>query len=520
MKQKQILLLTTFTLLLQGCGSNSNNFELDEEKKWEIEARHYAEKYVNVPLWDVTNGVAIENTPAEKEKNRRKFIEEYIVQKREIARQEKEIASSPRFSYIFNNTLRVNLPSPRILGICGDGSSYKGIVSNDFKHTIRNIWKSLSEKGFSGFDDTILNDDNKFVFSLSKAGGTPYDTSLELPEGQHRNFAYKYVQPFVVEPRYPWSYGDYLKELKDVSILLGLKYHNKALTLVRTADGKYEAVLADEFRQDPTGKNSDRYIPPKIDSDIPVTQAQIEEWNQVFIDALKEDPFFGKQMSVPADTSGNASALNALKGKVGVDAIALRVDGVLGSQMDLGLPVYVQLKGDVDHSKTTDGITGLVAYRFGNTAVGAIQSYSNESETSHTETSLVAAQALGNMYIEGQLGTVSFEGGSGMRSQVRLGVDTPYGMPFVQLTHRDFGALSDTAAYVGLEVSGLALKTADYTFSTELLTKAGHHSVNGSVGVIEGSAKLSFSHGLSVDTELSFGSNTSSKLSLNVAFEQ
>ena len=224
--------------------------------------------------------------------------------------------------------------------------------------------------------------------------------------------------------------------------------------------------------------------------------------------------------TTPADTSGSTSALNALKGKTGVDAAQLRVNGVAGLQMDLGLPVYVQLKGDVDSSKTTDGVTGLVAYRFGNTAVGAIQSYANESNAHHTETYLVAAQSLRNMYIEGQLGTVSFEGGSGMRSQVRLGVDTSYGMPFVQLTHRDFGALSDTAAYVGLEVSALELKASDYTFSTQLITKTGHHSVNGNIGAIEGSAKLSFSHGLSVDTQISFGSNTSSKLSLNVAFEQ
>lgn len=240
----------------------------------------------------------------------------------------------------------------------------------------------------------------------------------------------------------------------------------------------------------------------------------------MFVDALKEDPFFGKQMSAPTDTSGNASALGVLKGKVGVDARQLMVNGVSGSQMDLGLPVYVQLKGDVDQSKTTDGVTGLVAYRFGNTAVGAIQSYANESNAHHTETSVVAAQSLGNMYFEGQLGTVSFEGGSGMRSQVRLGVDTSYVRPFVQLTHRDFGGKSDTAAYVGLEVSALELKTSDYTFRTQLLAKAGHHSVKGSVGALEGSARLSFSHGLSVDTQVSFGSNESSKLSLNVAFEQ
>jgi hypothetical protein len=225
-------------------------------------------------------------------------------------------------------------------------------------------------------------------------------------------------------------------------------------------------------------------------------------------------------MNTPADLSGRASTVAGLKGKTGVDAAQLRVNGVAGSQVDLELPVYVQLAGDVDPSKTTEGVTGLVAYRFGNTAMGAIHSYANASNAHHTETSVVAAQSLGNMYIEGQLGTVSFEGGSGMRSQVRLGVDISYGMPFVQLTHRDFGSTTETVAYVGLEVSALEYKATDYTMSAQLIAKAGHHSVKGSVGSIEGSAKISFSHGLSVDTQVSLGSNTSSKLSLNVAFEQ
>jgi hypothetical protein len=161
-----------------------------------------------------------------------------------------------------------------------------------------------------------------------------------------------------------------------------------------------------------------------------------------------------------------------------------------------------------------------VAYRFGNTVVGAIQSYANASNTAHTETSMVAAQLLGNMYLEGQLGSVSFEGGSGMRSQVRVGIDTPYGMPFVQLTHRDFGAKSDTAAYVGLEVSSLEIKTAEYTLSTHAMAKVGRHSDKGNVGAIEGTAKLSFRDGLAIDTQLTLESQASPKLSLNVSFEQ
>jgi hypothetical protein len=391
----------------------------------------------------------------------------------------------------------------------------QGEYSPQYFRTVNKLVKRIKEKGFDVSFETgkYLGTFPKYMFRVSNNDRL----TMTIPQPNPSNF-HTLLTSMLLRDTVPSSdLHRYIINLGYVRTLIGVKYKDKALTLVEEGEQyKPILVLADEFRK----RDYYHFFPPKIDSDIPVTQAQIEEWNQVFIDALKEDPFFGKQMSAPADTSGSTSALNALKGKTGVDAAQLRVNGVAGSQMDLGLPVYVQLKGDVDSSKTTDGVTGLVAYRFGNTAVGAIQSYSNESETSHTETSLIAAQSLGNMYIEGQLGTVSFEGGSGIRSQVRLGVDTPYGMPFVQLTHRDFGATSDTAAYVGLEVSGLELKTSDYTFSTQLIAKAGHHSVKGNVGVIEGSAKISFSHGLSVDTQVSFGSNTASKLSLNVAFEQ
>jgi hypothetical protein len=309
----------------------------------------------------------------------------------------------------------------------------------------------------------------------------------------------------------------YLISLGYVRTLIEVKYQDKALTLVKEGEENTPIlVLADEFRK----RNYYERFPDKIDSDVLVTPEQIDEWNQVFIDALKDDPFFGKQMSTPTDISGSVSALPALRGKSSIDATQLMVNGVSGLQVDWRLPMYIQLKGEVDHSKTTDGITGLVTYRFGNTVVGIIQSYANEFNAPHTEASMIVAQSLRNMFVESQLGSVSFDKGSGIRFQMRVGVNTPHVMPFVQLTHRDFWSKSDTAAYVGLEVPTIEFKTSEYTFNTQWLAKIGHQREKGSIGTFEGIAKLFFSQGLTVDTQLTLGSNDSTKLSLNVSFEQ
>jgi hypothetical protein len=131
------------------------------------------------------------------------------------------------------------------------------------------------------------------------------------------------------------------------------------------------------------------------------------EWydkgNKVMVDALKEDPFF-KQFfeapTAPADTSGSVSTLAALKGTTGVNATQFTMNGISGSLVDLGLPVYVQLKGSMDQGKSTDGATGLVAYKLGNSVVGVIQSYANSGtgftdNSRHTESSIVAAHSFG-----------------------------------------------------------------------------------------------------------------------------
>lgn len=73
-----------------------------------------------------------------------------------------------------------------------------------------------------------------------------------------------------------------------------------------------------------------------------VSETLIKEWNQVFIDVLKTDPFFKQLFEAPAaptDASGSTSALFALKSRLGMDATQITVNGISGSQVDLGLPM-------------------------------------------------------------------------------------------------------------------------------------------------------------------------------------
>jgi hypothetical protein len=258
-------------------------------------------------------------------------------------------------------------------------------------------------------------------------------------------------------------------------------------------------------------------VPPAIQStDEIIPESTLKEWNQLFLEVLKNDPYFKPLFGIapvaPTDSSGSTSALAALNGKSGVDSTQLMMNGVSGSHLDLGLPVYVHLKGSMDQGKSTTGMTGLVAYKLGNFALGVIQSYANSgtgftSDSRQLETSIIAAHSFGLVFVEGQFGSISatdinFKNWSGVRSQVRLGIDTPFGAPFVQLTHRDFGHTSDTAGYMGFEIANTEFKADTYAFSTSLLTKVGHHSVHGSTGSIDWTAALNLNSGVAFNLSI------------------
>ena len=191
--------------------------------------------------------------------------------------------------------------------------------------------------------------------------------------------------------------------------------------------------------------------------------------------------------------------------------------------------MYVKLKGAIQ-GKSTDGATGLVAYKLGNSVLGIIQSYANygsgfSSDSRHMESSIVAAHSFGSAFVEAQFGSVSAvdvnsKDWSGLRTQLKIGIDTPFGAPFVQLTHRDFGTTSDTAAYIGFEIANAEFKADTYIFSTTLLTKAGYRSVHGTTGSIDWTAALTLNSGIAFNTNLNLDSAAESKAAFNVSLDR
>jgi hypothetical protein len=284
---------------------------------------------------------------------------------------------------------------------------------------------------------------------------------------------------------------------------------------------------------------------PKLYNETGALPSTKEDWERVGVPELTDEEILAlaakenlKQEKVgkstaptaPADSSGSTSALAALKGKSGMDATQFIVNGVSGSQIDLELPMYVQLKGSVDQGKSTTGMTGLVAYKLGSSVLGVIQSYDNSgagftADSRHLESSIVAAHSFGLLFVEGQFGSISatdvnFNNWSGVRSQVRLGIDTPFGAPFVQLTHKDFGHTSDTAGYVGFEIANSEFKAASYAFRTSLLTKVGHHSVHGATGAIDWTAALNLNSGVAFTTHLTLDSALESKAAFTLSLDR
>lgn len=416
-------------------------------------------------------------------------------------------------------------------------------ISTPVKKILSTIWSNLESKGFSATSAELGLDKATCIYNIPKikeplAVGTAQTPAL--PVGSDTDQSSEEIGSFSDEHTFQTKIitrllSPYMPNANPVNI--DLRYLSTDFTPI--LDKFY-------FKKRQVDINGTTKRLHKAIDGVPFTykpgdslyedisESTLKEWNQVFIDAFKADPFFKQFFEAPvapADTSGLASGLAALKGRLGMDATSLMVNGISGSQVDLGLPMYVQLKGSLDHGKSTTGMTGLVAYKLGNSVLGVVQSYSNSGTgfnaySRQLESSVIAAHSfVGLMFVEGQFGSVSatdvnFKNWSGVRSQVRLGVDTPFGAPFVQLTHRDFGLTSDTAGYVGFELATTEFKADTYAFSTSLLTKVGRHSVHGATGSIDWTAALNLNSGVAFNTNLTLGSTLESKAAFNLSLDR
>ena len=498
MKHKYILLTTAIALMLTACGTTNEQFPPTDNEE------------IIPPI--------IPTDPAkEKQKER-------IAQIRQ---------------YMFGDTLKTNEDEPRDPKIVGGpvGSWYHAILTPAMKNTVKSVWTALKTHGFSGYDDSVLEGKTRYDVNTHVVGWK--SAFLDLRENE-RAFHSLLINNLGAQLGAVSSSDFY-------NALLGLKFGGQYIIEIKDSQqmvrpfkekeyknftrAKEMYALADAWRDGESGYTYK--LPERLPTDTIIPEATLKEWNQIFIDALKEDPFFKQFFEAPlapTDASGSASALAALKGKSGLDSTQLMMNGVSGSHVDLGLPVYVQLKGSMDQGKSTAGMTGLVAYKLGNSVLGVIQSYANSgtgfnSDSRQLESSIIAAHSFGLMFVEGQFGSISasdvnFKNWSGVRSQLRLGIDTPYGAPFVQLTHRDFGSTSDTAGYVGFEIANTEFKADTYAFSTSLLTKVGHHSVHGSTGSIDWTAALNLNSGVAFSTNLTLGSTFESKAAFNLSLDR
>ncbi|QOL20240.1 hypothetical protein [Candidatus Bodocaedibacter vickermanii] len=457
MKTQEILLITTIALMLQGCGSSEDDTE--------ISAALFYQDIKPENRWEERGKI-------------QKHLGDYLFS-----------------DYKFNSE-----------------TVSEGTLSRPAKNLVKKIWSQLERVGFSGYDPMIL-ESNSVKIKYEWHSPPPGSAASELFEHPSLFTALPFHTKFVVTLMYDW---------------IGIRY----LILHQKTDAMFHLNL----RLALNGLKANGTILGKYNSDEGYVR-ESKEWydkgNAIIVDALKADPFFKQFFEAPAaptDSSGSTSALSALKGRSGVNATQFTVNGVAGSQIDFGLPVYVQLKGSVDQDKSTTGTTGLVAYKLGNSVLGVVQSYANSgagfsADSRHLESSIVAAHSFEAFFVEGQFGSVSatdfnFKDWSGVRSQVRLGIDTPFGAPFIQLTHRNFGHTSDTAGYVGLEIANTEFKADTYSFSTSLLTKVGHHSVHGATGSVDWTAALNLNSGVAFTTNLTLGSALESKAAFNLSLDR
>jgi hypothetical protein len=150
-----------------------------------------------------------------------------------------------------------------------------------------------------------------------------------------------------------------------------------------------------------------------------MTVGEIESFSVVLKDVLKQDSFFEQFFPLPAAAALSSGSIKDLSGSVSfrdartslsgrVDGRGFAMNGVNGQAVDLGMPLFVQLKGDVSGAKATEAATGSVAYRLGNTVIGAIQGYANSGEGfgfegRQLESSVVASHSFGGVFLEGQV---------------------------------------------------------------------------------------------------------------------
>lgn len=548
MSTRSTLLFPFVSLLIIGCGNSLDEWKTasDPLKK---QAYEYAKEEARSKSF---SGETLSDSELAQ------LAQTYLVRLEQEENEKVVFKNTPKMQYLFNDTLNIDWPSP-VPGMCGSGSSYRGVISNQFKQTATKLWKRLESEGFTGFDVTHLNESSSVSYFAQKNHSCPQDKSLQIPQAKTSWIENLVDQVANLGNRYSFAYLDYLKNLGPSATLVGLTHKGRHVMLVESSPREHQLVFSKSFRTEngevwkavetstpeaasapvnsstgtPTPLPDHSYqsfgstLPQKEADDQPVSQEQIDAWNQIFFDVFKDDAFLKDHYTFPTpsnDQSADVSTSASRNPTTGVNAQNLTLNGNELGNLQFNLPIDCQLAGNINGT-TTENLSALTTYKAGNTVVGYIHTYDNTARTPHTqfhtENSLLLTQCFASCFVEVQLGQTSNKQPHvehvGTRAQLKLGADTPWGTPFAQLTHRNLDNYTDTTSYAGWELSKLAYASDNSTLTFNVIGKVGYHSQKGYVNTLNTTTTFSTSSGLTVSTGLRINADHTANVKFNLS---
>lgn len=187
----------------------------------------------------------------------------------------------------------------------------------------------------------------------------------------------------------------------------------------------------------------------------------------------------------------------------GMDTSSFSFNGQSGLFYAMKAPVMMQLDGD------EQDFTGVASTRVGSTVLGVIHSHGRVNESS----ALVSC-SVKDIFLEGQVGAIE----EGYRTSLKLGVDTAFASPFVQLAQRKSGEVSETRAVIGVEAAQLTFKTDSGHISNNIVLKGGIVDWGNSFGTLSFNSTAKLSEVVSLRCNLDVGSLPKAQVSLGISY--
>lgn len=396
--------------------------------------------------------------------------------------------------------------------------------SSAYKSLVGSIWKGLQQIGFSGYDPSQLTQTLSYKSMLQPPG--PAYLNYEEQQLHHLLLP---VLVFNLGAKVSQSYKETLVlpslKLKYARALLGLKFLGKQFTATKKdakefilsgighndVDRDIAFVLTEDYNVNPG------QIPLKKDSDVIVTDAQIEAWNAIIENELKKDAFFGNALLEDA-TSGaslrlSRSSRHPHKGLLHVDIPSNE------ASTGLNIPLTIQHTGNLfTHNNSALNFNHLtsIAYTHKNIVMGVI--HANQTVSQHhltaqqSESSVAASIQHNKVFLEAQLGYVTNSkmgvlANNGMRSQVTVGYDFQHYTPFIQVISRTLKVNNDLQALAGIDVDFTPQALSSYAITTKAIAKIGHNSLSGLTASLTSKLNLHLSNATQLSAALSLASN-------------